>query len=143
MNVSQASESPVSSLRVEPGPGRLGPGLTVDGEVIAGEDLVVEGQVTGGLHAPDHVVTIAASGTLHGKIFARIVIIDGTVHGDVTATNLVEVNEHAKVEADINAPAISIAQGAFVVGKIDMRRAEAAARVARYRIDRAMEGARG
>lgn len=134
MNVPQDHDVP--STRTERGPGRLGAGLTVDGDIITGEDLVLEGRLNGGLHAPDHMITIAASGVVHGKVFARMVIIEGSVHGDVTATNLVEIGNAAKVEADVNAPAVSIAQGAFVVGKIDMRRADAAARVARYRLDR-------
>ena len=54
----------------------------------------------------------------------------------MTATGRIEIGERARVEGDLNAPAVSIAQGAFVVGKVDMRRAEAAARVAKYRIER-------
>jgi cytoskeletal protein CcmA (bactofilin family) len=119
------------------GPGRLGAGLVIDGEVIAAEDLVVDGRLSGALNAPDHAVTISTSATVRGKIFARVVLIEGTVQGEVTATGSIEVAERARVEADLNAPSIAIALGAFVVGKLDMRRADAAARVARYRIDRA------
>jgi cytoskeletal protein CcmA (bactofilin family) len=117
-------------------PGRLGPGLVIEGDVIAGEDVILDGRLSGGLHAPEHAVTIAAGATLRGGVFARVVIVEGAVHGDVTATGLIEVAQGARVEGDLTAPAVAIAEGAFVVGKIDMRRAEAAARVARYRAER-------
>jgi cytoskeletal protein CcmA (bactofilin family) len=123
-------------------PGLLGPGLALDGEIVTGEDIVFEGRLNGGLHAPEHAVTIGPKGSVRGRIFARLVLIEGTVNGDVTATGLIEIAEHARVEADLNAPSIAIAQGAFVVGKVDMRRTEAAARVAKYRIDKGAE-ARG
>jgi len=120
-------------------PGRLGPGLVVEGDIVAGEDLVLEGRLTGGLDVPDHAVTIGPTGSVHGRIFARVVLIEGAVQGEVTATGLIEVAERARVEANLNAPSVAIAEGAFLVGKVDMRRADAAARVARYRIERAGE----
>jgi cytoskeletal protein CcmA (bactofilin family) len=118
------------------GPGRFGPGLTVTGDVLAGEDLIIEGRLTGGLHAPDHTVTIATGPSINGRLFARVAVIEGAVQGEVTATALVEVAAGARVEADLTAPAVAIAEGAYLVGRIDMRRTDAAARVARYRVER-------
>jgi cytoskeletal protein CcmA (bactofilin family) len=120
-------------------PGRLGPGLIIDGEVFAGEDLVLEGQLVGTLQAPDHAVTVAAGAVVRGRLFARMVLIDGTVQGGVTATGLIEIGSAARIEADLSAPSIAIAHGASVNGKIDMRRVEAATRVARYRLERSAE----
>ena len=117
-------------------PGRLGPGFVVEGEIVSGEDVILDGRLTGSIDAPEHAVTVAAAGSVRGRVFARVVIIEGAVHGDVAATALIEVGRGARVEADLAAPAVSIEEGAFVVGRIDMRRAEAAARVARYRLDR-------
>jgi cytoskeletal protein CcmA (bactofilin family) len=121
------------------GPGRLGPGIAVDGEIVSGEDLVIEGRLTGALHAPDNAVTIGSDAIVRGRVFARTVVVEGTVHGEITATGLIDVAERARVEADLSAPSVAIAQGAFVVGKVDMRRADAAARVARYRLERGGE----
>lgn len=123
------------------GPGRLGAGLTIDGDIISGEDLVLEGRLNGGLHAPENAVTIAASASVRGRLFARIVSIEGAVSGEVIATGSIEVAAGAKVEADLTAPVVAVEEGAWVTGRIDMRRAEAAARVARYRADRATEAA--
>ena len=109
-----SDKDPQSTTR---GPGRLGEGLSIEGDVVAGEDLVVEGRLTGGLQAPDHAVTIGAGATVKGRVFARVVLIEGTVQGEVTATGLIDIAESARVEADMNAPSVAIAQGAYVVGR--------------------------
>jgi cytoskeletal protein CcmA (bactofilin family) len=123
------------------GPDRLGPGLSIDGDIVTGDDMFLEGRLKGALHAAEHTVTIGAGGTVNGRVFGRVVIIEGAVQGEVTATGLIEIGQGARVEADLTAPSIAIAEGAFVVGKIDMRRADAAARVARYRLERASPSA--
>lgn len=118
------------------GPGHLGASLVIDGDIVTGEDIIVDGRLNGSIHAPENVVSVAATATVRGKIFARMVLVEGSVSGEVAATGLIDVSPGARVEADLIAPAIAIAEGAFMVGKIDMRRAEAAARVARYRAER-------
>lgn len=133
------SSSGHENLSGSRGPGRLGPGLVIDGELVSGEDIILDGRLNGSLDAPEHAVTIAATGSVRGRVFARVVIIEGAVHGDVAATALIEIGRAARVEADLAAPTVSIEEGAFVVGRIDMRRAEAAARVARYRLERTGE----
>jgi cytoskeletal protein CcmA (bactofilin family) len=119
------------------GPDRLGPGLAINGDILTGEDVLLEGRLKGSLHAAEHTVTVGAAGSVNGRVFARVVVIEGAVQGEVTATGLIDIGQGARVEADLTAPSVAIAEGAFVVGKIDMRRADAAARVARYRIERA------
>jgi cytoskeletal protein CcmA (bactofilin family) len=122
------------------GPGRLAAGLVIEGEVFASEDLVLEGQLTGLLQAPEHAITVAPGAGVRGRVFARVILVEGTVQGSLTATGLIEIGEGAKVDADLSAPSIAIAHGAQVNGKIDMRRTEAAARVARYRLERTADG---
>jgi cytoskeletal protein CcmA (bactofilin family) len=114
-------------------PLRFGAGLVLDGDLSSGDDLIIEGRVNGTIHVPENAVTIAAGGTVRGRVFARVITVLGTVQGDVNATGLIEAAEGSRIEADLIAPAIAIAEGAFIVGRLDMRRAGAAARVARYR----------
>lgn len=118
----------------------LGPGLAVKGEVTAGEDLIFSGRLNGVLNAPEHAVTIAEGADVQGRVFGRVVLVEGHLRGEITATHLIEVSEGAHVEGDLNAPSIAIAQGAFITGRIDMRRADAAARVARYRLEKTGSG---
>jgi cytoskeletal protein CcmA (bactofilin family) len=117
-------------------PSRPGRSVTIAGEIVTSEDLVIEGHVNGSVSAPDRLVTVSATGSVRGRVFARTVVIEGAVQGDVTASALIDVAERARVEADLCSPAVAIAQGAFLVGKVDMRHADAASRVARYRAER-------
>ncbi len=118
----------------------FGPGLAVEGEITAAEDLIFAGRLQGVLNAPEHAVTIAESADVRGRIFGRVVYVQGRIRGDVAATHFIDVAETARVDGDLCAPSIAIAQGAFVTGKIDMRRTDAATRVARYRLEKTVSG---
>jgi cytoskeletal protein CcmA (bactofilin family) len=117
-------------------PGQLGRGVAIRGDVFAREDLVVEGHLDGTLSAPGHVITIARGAVVRGHVFAQIILVEGSASGELTAIERVDVVAGARVEADITAPSVALAEGAWVVGRIDMARADAAARVARYRLQR-------
>lgn len=117
-------------------PGQLGRGVTIRGDVFAREDLVVEGHLDGSLSAPGHAVTIARGAVVRGHVFAQVILVEGSASGELTAIERVDVVAGARVEADITAPSVALAEGAWVVGRIDMARADAAARVARYRLHR-------
>jgi cytoskeletal protein CcmA (bactofilin family) len=114
----------------------LGAKLLVAGEVRAEQDLVLMGRVEGSIGVPNHALTIHDGALLRGPAFARIVTVSGTVVGDITASELVEILPGASVTGDVTAPRIYLDEEATLVGRIDMRRADAAVRVARYRLDR-------
>lgn len=124
-------------------PSQLGRGVAIRGDMLAREDLVVEGRVDGSLSAPGHAITIARGGVVRGHVFARVIFVEGSATGDLTATERVEVAAGARVEADITAPSVALVEGAWVVGRIDMARAEAAARVAQYRLQRLLAAEAG
>jgi cytoskeletal protein CcmA (bactofilin family) len=124
-------------------PGQLGRGVAIRGDVLAREDLVVEGHLDGSLSAPGHAITIARGGVVRGHVFAHIILVEGSASGELTATERVEVAAGARVEADITAPSVALAEGAWIVGRIDMARADAAAHVARYRLQRLLAAEAG
>jgi cytoskeletal protein CcmA (bactofilin family) len=104
----------------------LGPTLRFKGELVADEDLLIQGQLEGSI---EHTrsLTIGTEGGVKGNIHARIVIIDGTVEGDVHGVESVTVRETARVRGNIFAPRVGLADGAKFTGRIDMDSAEAAA----------------
>lgn len=124
-------------------PSQLSRGVAIRGDMLVREDLVVEGRLDGSLSAPGHVITIARGGVVRGHVFAQIICVEGSASGDLTATERVEVAAGARVEADITAPGVVLAEGAWIVGRIDMARAEAAARVAQYRLQRLLAAEAG
>lgn len=141
--VGRAARAP-ESLTVSPRPlqpARFGEHVTVRGVIFAEQDLVIAGLVEGDVNLPNHAVTVDRSGRVTGSVFARIITILGRVAGDVTASERIEIHPEATVEADLTAPRVALHDGAFFRGKVEMKRAEAAVRVARYRLEKQVSGA--
>lgn len=122
-------------------PTTISRGVSVTGDVFAEQDVVLAGTIDGSLDLPNHALTVAAGGRLEGPAFARTVSVAGTIRGDVTASELVEILPGARVSGDITAPRVYLDEQARFQGKIDMRRADAAVRVARYRLEQRRTGA--
>jgi cytoskeletal protein CcmA (bactofilin family) len=108
----------------------------VRGQLIAQEDLLIEGAIDGEIEAPGHAVAVDAAASVNATVFARDVTIHGTLVGKVTAVEIVDIRDGATVAADIVAPCVLLADGAVFNGRIEMKRADAAVRVARYRMER-------
>jgi cytoskeletal protein CcmA (bactofilin family) len=100
----------------------LGPSLKFKGELIADEDLVIQGQVEGSiLHTRS--LTIGAQGRVQGDVRARRITIEGTVQGDLYALDGVTLRQGALVIGNLYANRISIAEGAKLNGRVDMDKA--------------------
>jgi cytoskeletal protein CcmA (bactofilin family) len=100
----------------------LGPSLRFKGELIADEDLVIQGQVEGSiLHTRS--LTIGAQGRVQGDVKARRITVEGTVHGDLYALEGVALRQGALVVGNLYSNKISIAEGAKLNGRVDMDKA--------------------
>jgi len=97
----------------------LGPSLRFKGDLVADEDLVVQGQVEGSiLHTRS--LTIGAQGRMQGDIKARRITVEGTVDGDLYALDSVVLRAGAIVRGNVFANKVSVAEGAKFSGRIDM-----------------------
>ena len=123
-------------MQASSAPASLGPALNVNGDVFSSQDLVVAARVRGSIDIPDRALTILAGADVRGPLFARIITIAGSVVGDVTASDRIELQPGAQVEGDLVAPTLIVDEGAKLTGRVDMKRSEAAIRVARYRLDK-------
>lgn len=124
-------------------PGSRLRGLRLKGTLTAGEDVMVDGDFDGGIEMPGHALTIAEAARVSGTVFARDVTVKGTLTGKTTATEIVDVRSSAAVKGDITAPTLIVEDGALVQGRVEMKRADAAVRVARYRMERRDHDERG
>jgi cytoskeletal protein CcmA (bactofilin family) len=107
----------------------LGPSIRFKGELIADEDLVIQGQVEGSiLHTRS--LTIGAQGRVQGDVKARRINVEGTVHGDLYALDGVTLRQGALVTGNVFANKISIAEGARLNGRVDMDKAPTVPNVA-------------
>jgi len=97
----------------------LGPTLRFKGELSAGEDLVIHGQVEGTV-GPAPKVTIGPEAHVKAGVNADVIIVEGRVDGDLKAQASVVVRPKANVRGNIEAPLVNIAEGATFNGSIKM-----------------------
>lgn len=110
--------------------------LRLVGTLSSAQDLRIDGTVDGDIEAPAHVVIVGPEGRVRGSVFARDVTIEGEIQGKITAVEIVDIRERARIVGDLVTPGIIIAEGAFVQGRVETKRSDAAVRVARYRMER-------
>ncbi len=100
----------------------IGPSIVLKGELSANEDLVIEGQFEGTVNLQDHCLTVGTNGKVKAEIQARQVIILGSVNGNVNARDKIEVRRSGNVTGDLTSASISIEEGAYFKGSIDILR---------------------
>jgi cytoskeletal protein CcmA (bactofilin family) len=98
----------------------IAPGTRIKGEVNGSTELLVEGEVEGEIRV-DAPVIIGGEGVVQGPITAHVVRVGGRVFGNVFATERVEVAPSGTLEGDIQSPRITIAEGAFFKGQVEMK----------------------
>ncbi len=104
----------------------LGRTFLVHGELSGKEDLLIEGQLEGSINLQDHCVTVGAHGQVKSEIHARQVIILGSVSGNISAREKIEIRKSGHVLGDLTTAGISIEDGAYFKGSIEILREEAA-----------------
>ena len=138
MNPSANSEStrpPAPAAPVEsqsrtamgPGPDQasIGKGLLVKGDISGTESLFIDGKIEGNINLPGNRVTVGKNGQVAASIVAREVVILGKVRGNVSATDRVDIRAEGALNGDVTAARISIEDGAFFKGGIDIRKPDA------------------
>ena len=100
--------------------------LVVKGELSGNEALVVDGEVEGSITLHGQRLTVRPNGRIRGNIEARHVILQGRVDGDIRASDRVELFRSASLTGDISTARISIEEGAFFTGRLDMKKPETA-----------------
>jgi cytoskeletal protein CcmA (bactofilin family) len=105
----------------------LGATLRFKGELRADEDFVLQGRVDGSIHHSQNL-TIGTDGVVKGDSRAATIVVDGTVEGDLYALESISLRATAKVQGNLLAPRIAIADGASFNGKVDMASATRAVR---------------
>lgn len=97
----------------------LGPTLHFKGDLSAEEDLVILGSVEGSIKHTAQL-TIGEQGKIKADIEAASIRVDGKVVGNLSASSSVNIRPKANVVGNVNAPSVSLAEGARFKGRIDM-----------------------
>jgi len=108
----------------DPGRTQWGRSLVVKGEVTGSEDLTIFGQFEGSINLQGHSLTVGPEGKVKAEIQAARVVIHGSVYGNISVKERVEIYKSGHVVGDLVAPGISIEDGAYFKGKIEILREE-------------------
>lgn len=104
----------------------LGASTLIKGELTGNEDLTIDGRVEGRIDLKQHRLTIGPGGKITADIQAKYVTIQGEVQGNITAQEMVEIQPGGKLRGDIITPRVSIMDGAFFKGSVEMEKTAAA-----------------
>ena len=104
----------------------IGASIQIKGELQGDEDLTIDGRVEGKIELREHNLTIGANGRIKADLYAKHIVISGEVTGNAFAAERVEIAPSGKLNGNITAPRITIADGAHFKGSVDMERAQAA-----------------
>lgn len=102
----------------------IGKSLVITGEISGSESLLVEGKVEGSINLPGNRVTVGRNGKVNASVTAREVVLLGKVRGNVSAADRVDIRSEGGLTGDVAAARISIEDGAFFKGGIDIRKPE-------------------
>jgi cytoskeletal protein CcmA (bactofilin family) len=103
----------------------IGKTLIVKGEISGTESLYIDGKVEGSINLPGNRVTVGRNGQVAATILAREIVVLGKIRGNCTATDRVDIRAEGSLTGDVIAARISIEDGAFFKGGIDIRKAGA------------------
>jgi cytoskeletal protein CcmA (bactofilin family) len=100
--------------------GFVGNGTVLTGEASFKGMLRVDGHLSGRVSSQDGTLIVSTNGQVDANIEVSIAQIYGTVNGDIIATKRIEMGRVARVNGNIQTPALVIENGALFEGSCRM-----------------------
>lgn len=120
MPTHQAKENDTPEEVIPRNIARFGPSLFLKGELSGNEDIVIEGHFEGKIDLRNSNILVGETGKIKADIRASNITIKGSVEGNIQAANKVFISTKGQLKGDINAPTISIMDGARFRGSVKM-----------------------
>jgi len=98
----------------------IGKSVLIKGELSGSEDIYVDGQVEGSIQLLGNSLTLGPNGRVRANVSAKNVTIGGTLDGNIQATERTEMRKTAVVNGDVQTRRISIEEGAYFKGKLEI-----------------------
>jgi cytoskeletal protein CcmA (bactofilin family) len=119
-----AGDTPLAVSVPFPNDGKtfIGEGVVIEGNITGSGDLIIEGWLKGNVELEGNSIIIGAKGRIEGEIIVKDAVIIGQMNGKIIAVGMVRIARHADFCGEIKAKNISIDDGAFVKGKIELDR---------------------
>lgn len=99
----------------------IGKSLVIKGELSCSEELYVDGQVEGTIDPKENRLTIGPNGRVKANVTACAVVVQGKLEGNIQASDRVDLKRSAVVTGDIAAQRISIDEGAYFKGRVNIK----------------------
>ena len=107
------------AAHIDAPPSYVGQDMVVEGSVVSGGELHIDGTIHGNARA--QAVVVDRHGAVHGELVAEEVLVRGRVIGPIRGIH-VHLYPGAHVEGDVINESISVDNGAYIYGSI--RRSE-------------------
>src|SRR6202795_3516599 len=101
---------------------RIGKSIVIKGELSCGEDLYIDGQVEGTIDPKGNRLTIGPHGRVKANVNASAVVVQGKLEGSIQASDRVDLKQSAVVTGDIATQRISIDDGAYFKGRVNIQK---------------------
>lgn len=101
---------------------RVGQTISLKGELVGNEDLVVDGELEGTVELGNSRLTVGTEGKVEADVHAREIIIEGTVRGKLHAADRLQITRTGNVMGELVAGRIVIEDGAYFKGSIDIQK---------------------
>jgi len=121
--ISEAAPAPRPVAATTADQATIGKSLVIKGEVSGSESLYIDGRVEGSINLSGNRVTVGRNGVVAANINAREIVVLGKVRGNLTASDRVDIRSDGSLTGDVVAARISIEDGAYFKGGIDIRKA--------------------
>ena len=100
----------------------IGKSVIIKGELTGSEDLYIDGQVEGTIELQGNNLTIGPNGKVKAHVNAKGVVIHGKMEGNIRASGRTALGKSAVAVGDIVTQHISIEDGAYFKGKVEIQR---------------------
>jgi cytoskeletal protein CcmA (bactofilin family) len=98
----------------------IGSSISIKGEIIGEEDLVIQGVISGTINLKSNNLTIGDRGRIEANAFAKSIKVEGQLDGDLRAEERITVTKSGKITGNMSAPRVVLEDGATFKGSIDM-----------------------
>ena len=115
--------APVAANNTEASsPLAVGAKISIRGTIISRGDVYLNGEVEGKVEAVNSTVTVGPNAKVVANLEAKKVVIVGHVDGNIKATEVVELQKTGQITGDLTTARISIEDGAYFKGNINIVR---------------------
>jgi len=106
---------PVQSARAV-----IGSTISIKGDLIGEEDLLIEGRVEGKIEFRHHSVVVGKNGRIKADIHGKTITVEGNVEGNLFGEEQLVVRQSGTVRGNIVSPRVALEDGSNFKGSIDM-----------------------